>query len=371
MGDYFQEGEARAYRLPNRGPLRFTPEGHVHPDILDAFWHYGFYILEGVIEQREVEELRQDFDAVMQRAPTHAGAQTDAQGRPSIDQAFERATFQFAKPLSDPMGGTDATGGRYPVKMKEFDAPQDAPDQVVLQISGSLQMMDANLRLYGHPGLMRVAEAINGKDFVPFTDAVWVKPAHYGAAVSWHQDGVTHWDNPDLDAGTHGFNFMAQLYPTNPLNALWIVPSSHATGKADIPKLIRDNDGSDQLPQAVPLLCAAGDVAVCSRQMVHCSFPNRSPEPRVTYVFGFHRRASVEGVQGWDFRGKTKILYDDDRIHSRSRIIQLAIDARRKHFPNEAPYNYAPMQQEVEQLRWSETTRESVQKNYNQQDLGI
>ena len=37
-------------------------------------------------------------------------------------------------------------------------------------------MMDSNLRLYGHPEL-RVAEAINGADFVPFTDAVWVKPA--------------------------------------------------------------------------------------------------------------------------------------------------------------------------------------------------
>lgn len=371
MGDYFSQGEARARSLPNRGPLRFTAEGEIHPDILKAFWRYGFYVLEGVLRDGEVEDLRRDFNAMMQRAPTHAGALTDAQGRPSIDQEFERATFQFAKPLSDPMGATDSTGGRYPVKMREFEAPQDAPDQVVLQISGSLQMVDANLRLYGHPGLMRLAEAINGPDFVPFTDAIWVKPAHYGAAVSWHQDGVTHWENPALDAGTHGFNFMAQLYATNPVNALWIVPESHDSGKADIPGLIAENGGSDQLPQAVPLLCNAGDVAVCSRQMVHCSFPNRSSQPRVTYVFGFHRRASVEGVKGWDFRGKTKISYDHERIHSRSRIIQLAIDARQQYYPDEAPYTYAPMQGNVERLRWSETTRETVLKNYNQQDLGI
>ena len=65
------------------------------------------------------------------------------------------------------MGATDVAGGRYPVKMTEFEAPRDAPEQVVLQISGSLQMMDANLTLYGHPGLLRVAEAINGPDFVP------------------------------------------------------------------------------------------------------------------------------------------------------------------------------------------------------------
>ena len=371
MGDYFSEGQARAIGLPNRGPLRFTEAGDVDPEILQAFWRYGFYVLEGVIDAAEVSELRTDFENVMARAPTHAGSVTDAQGRASIDQAFERATFQFAKPLSDPMGGTGSTGGRYPVKMAEFAAPVGAPEQVVLQISGSLQMMDANLRLYGHPDLLRVAEAINGDDFVPFTDGVWVKPAHYGAAVSWHQDGVTHWDRPDLDAGTHGFNFMAQLYPTNPENALWIIPESHDKGKADIKHLIELNGGSDQLPDAVPLLCEAGDVAVCSRQMVHCSFPNRSAQPRVTYVFGFHRRASVEGVQGWDFRGKNPVQYDDARIHGRSRIVQLAIDARRQRYPEETPYAYGPMTAEAETLRWSDDTRETVLKNYNQQDLGI
>lgn len=367
MGDYFSNGEVQAYALPNRGPLKFTDDGELHPDIRNAYERYGFYVLEGVINPDEVDCLVADFERLMTRAPTQDGAKLDAQGRPSIDQEFERATFQFAKPLSDPMGAT----GRYPVKMSEFEAPPDAPEQVVLQISGSLQMMDANLKLYGHPGLLRVAEAINGRDFVPFTDAVWVKPAHYGAAVSWHQDGLTHWDKPDLDAGTHGFNFMAQLYPTNPMNALWIIPESHDKGKADIKKLIAQNGGSDQLPGAVPLLCAAGDVAVCSRQMVHCSFPNRSSQPRVTYVFGFHRRASVEGVQGWDFSSTESILYDHERIHGRSRIIQLAIDARQQSYPGETPYTYLPMVLEADSLRWSKQTRETVLKNYNQQDLGI
>lgn len=371
MGDYFSDGARRAHALPNRGPLEFTEDGRPHPDILKAYWRYGFYVLEGVLDTDEVERLVADFEDVMARAPTHEGAELDAQGRPSIDRDFERATFQFARPLSDPMGATDAAGGRYPVRMTEFEAPPDAPEQVVLQISGSLQMMDANLRLYGHPGLLRVAEAINGPDFVPFTDAVWVKPAHYGAAVSWHQDGLTHWDSPDLDAGTHGFNFMAQLHPTNPMNALWIVPESHDKGKADIPKLIAENGGSDQLPGAVPLLCAAGDVAICSRQMVHCSFPNRSEEPRVTFVFGFHRRASVEGVRGWNFRGRQPALYDHERIHGRSRIIQLAIDARQQCYPDETSYVYQPMAPEADSLRWSPATREAVLKNYNQLDLGI
>ena len=368
---YFNKGQDKAYALPNRGPIKYTDNGKLHPEILNAYWRYGFYVLEGVISPDEVAELVRDFETVMDRAPAYQGSTVDHLGRPAISQQFERATFQFAKPLSDPMGATEATGGRYPIKMREFEVPDGAPKEVVLQISGSLQMMDANLSLYGHPQLLRIAEEINGQDFVPFTDAVWVKPAHYGAAVSWHQDGLTHWESPNLDAGTHGFNFMAQLYPTDPLNALWIIPESHDKGKVDIKNMISDNDGSDMLPDAVPLLCEAGDVAICNRQMVHCSFPNRSDRPRVTYVFGFHRRASVEGVQGWDFRKAGSITYDEERIHGRSKIIQLAIDARQQQRPEETPYHYKPMANEADSLRWSEDTRESVLKNYNQLDLGI
>ena len=371
VSDYFVKGEAKAHELPNRGPLRFTDDGQPHPDILAAYWRYGFYVLEGVVNTAEINRLVTDFERVMERSPVREGAELDSHGRASIDQGFERATFQFAKPLSDPMGATEAAGGRYPIRMTEFEAPPEAPEQVVLQISGSLQMMDANLNLYGHPGLLRVAEAINGPDFVPFTDAIWVKPAHYGAAVSWHQDGMTHWENPELDAGTHGFNFMAQLYPTDPMNALWIIPESHDQGKIDIKKLIDKNDGSDQLPGAVPLLCAAGDVAICNRQMVHCSFPNRSERQRVTYVFGFHRRASVEGAKGWDFRREASVSYHHERIHARSSIIQLAIDARQQNYPDETPYSYRPMLEEVDSLRWTPQTRDTLLKNYNQQDLMI
>ena len=45
---------------------------------------------------------------------------TRRQGQAIGTAQFERATFQFAKPLSDPMGGTDSTGSRYPIKMKSL-----------------------------------------------------------------------------------------------------------------------------------------------------------------------------------------------------------------------------------------------------------
>ena len=44
---------------------------------------------------------------------------------------------------------------------------------------------------------------------------------------------MQHWDDPDLDEGTHGFNFMGQLYGCDAANGLWVVPGSHRGGKAD------------------------------------------------------------------------------------------------------------------------------------------
>ena len=48
------------------------------------------------------------------------------------------------------------------------------------------------MRLYGHPELLAVAVAVNGEDFVPFADALFIKEPGRGASVAWHQDGVTH-----------------------------------------------------------------------------------------------------------------------------------------------------------------------------------
>jgi hypothetical protein len=50
----------------------------------------------------------------------------------------------------------------------------DAPDLIVELLLGDLQM-DSCLRLYGHPGLLRVAEAVNGPDFVPFNEVVFIR----------------------------------------------------------------------------------------------------------------------------------------------------------------------------------------------------
>ena len=219
----------------------------------------------------------------------------DARGRPALGVDYKKPPFLFSKPLADPWGGTKLLGGRHPTQMSQPTPDADAPERVVFLLSSICQAMPAGLRLYGHPTLLAIAEAINGNDFVPFTETIFIKQPGLGSSVSWHQDGVTHWGSPDWDEGIHGFNFQIQLYPTTPGNCLWVVPGTHRLGRIDIKKRVAENGGSDQLPGAMPLVCGAGDVTVVNRQTLHGSFANSSPDLRVSMTYGFHRRASVIG----------------------------------------------------------------------------
>jgi hypothetical protein len=368
MARYREEGEARAAALGNRGPLRVDGEGRVHRAILDSYREHGFYIFEGVLGRDELDDIERDVADMLDRAPVTKGATVDRRGRPALGVDCRARNLSWVRPLSDPIGGTDAAHGRHPVKMLEPHAPAGAPEWVVQLVLGSLQFSDACLRVYGHPDLLAVAEAVNGPDFTPFNEAVWIKHPRLGGSVAWHQDGWTHWDSADLDDGTHGFNFMAQLYGCTSANGLWVVPGSHRVGKADIRALV-EAAGSERLPDAVPLVCGPGDVAITNRQAIHGSFANTSPDVRVTVNFGFHRRRSVLGVTSGGVHNEVSV-YDEARIRERSKAIMYGIDARAQRFPGERRYAYQPFAGEEERFRWTPEARRSL-KDYNLLDLGI
>ena len=368
MSAYIKRGEARAAALGNRGPIRFNLDGTLAEEIIEAYWRCGFYIFTGVLRAEELADIEADVGAIIERLPVTEGATLDAIGRPAISADCAAPTLFWARPLSDPFGGTDLANGRHPAKMYEPTPAADAPEKEVYLILGSLQFSEACLRVYGHPDLLRVAAAINGDDFTPFNEALFIKRSGLGSSVAWHQDGVTHWDSPDWDSGTHGFNFMAQLYGCTAANGLWLVPGTHKLGKVDI-KAMADAAGTDRLPDAVPMICAPGDVAISNRQTVHGSFANTSPDTRVTVNFGFHRRKSVFGVTAGGVHN-AKATYDEARIRERARLIAYGIDARRQRFPHEAPYVYKPFVGLQDDYRWDDKARASL-KDYNLLDLSI
>ncbi|MBM46977.1 MAG: phytanoyl-CoA dioxygenase [Acidimicrobiaceae bacterium] len=368
MVSYRERGTSRALELDNRGPIRFGSDGRLHRDIVDSYNRHGFYIFTEVIKEEELKEIEADVADMLERSPITKDAEVDKYGNTALGVGLTARNISWVRPLSDPLGGTDASYGRHQAKMNDPAPPTEAPDYVVQLFLGSLQFSDACLRLYGHPDLLRVAEGINGPDFTPFNEAVWLKQPGLGGSVAWHQDGWTHWDSPELDNHTHGFNFMAQLYGCDAANGLWVVPGSHSVGKINIKKMVEDA-GSDRLPEAVPVICGPGDVAMTSRQAVHGSFANTSSNVRVTINFGFHRRSSVLGIRSGGVHNPVS-EYDEEYIFERSKAIAWGIDARSQHFPDEDRYVYEPFRGIEEQFVWSEETKSHL-RDYNLRDIGI
>ncbi|MEM7267853.1 MAG: phytanoyl-CoA dioxygenase family protein [Pseudomonadota bacterium] len=338
------------------------------PEIEEAYWRCGFYVFEDVLRAEELSDIEDDLKDILDRLPVGQGEALDHRGRPALATDCSAPTLFWSKPLGDPMGGTKQAGGRHQIKMIEAKAAEDAPKEIVYLILGSLQFSDACLRTYGHPELLKLVEAIHGPDFTPFTDALFIKEPGRGAAVSWHQDGTTHWDHPNWDQGMHGFNLMGQLYGSTPENGVWVVPGSHKLGKVDIKAMVAEA-GTERLPNAVPIVAQPGDVAITNRQALHGSFPNTSSEWRVTVNMGFHRRSSVLGVQGGGLHNAPAI-YDEARIRERSRVIGYAIDARSKRFPDETPYVYQPHAEAGERPVWDAAAKASM-RDYNLLDLSI
>lgn len=326
-------------------------------------------MLENVLSAGEVVEFRREFDELLSNAPVQKGAGTDASGLPVRNPK----AYKFAPPLSDPTGGStfgiyNFKGGetkpRHHIKMRVPPTPVGAPAQVIENLNYPLAYLDSALYLYGNPKMLKVVEAINGPDFMPFGETFFYKAPFMGTSTSWHQDPSSAWDDEwaswrGEQLGTCGFNAHVSLGHCTPENALWVVPGSHIGGRKDQKSLSAQVGGTDRLPGAVPVVCGPGDVYVQNRLILHGAFPNTSAEPRISMNFGFHRKASVLGkhTKGGYSRsagkGKTRVDYDEAWIHDRCRNIQMAIDARRQKYPDEEPYVYAPYKDRTDDGVWT------------------
>ncbi|HAO56122.1 MAG TPA: phytanoyl-CoA dioxygenase, partial [Gammaproteobacteria bacterium] len=170
MSDYIADGTKRALALNNRSPIVFDDRGVLKKNILDAYWKYGFYIFESAVNTKELADLRQDVERVLNGAPSEPGSDTDRHGRLAVGSEFSRPSFSFATPLSDPIGGTKKNKGRHPVKMLDPEPAEGAPIWTISNLAGNLQIMDSCLRLYGHLDLLAVASAVLGPDFVAYNE---------------------------------------------------------------------------------------------------------------------------------------------------------------------------------------------------------
>ena len=365
---YLIEGEKKALSIDNRGPIIFESDGLLSSSIRSSYSKYGFYIFENVLSKEELEDIKIDLEKIRNILPTRPDSKFNHIGGPALGSDNKALNLIWSKPLGDPLGGTKLANGRHQIKMFEPKASKEAPEFTPLILLGSLQFSEACLRTYAHPDLLRVAESINGPDFAPFNEALFIKDPGIGAAVSWHQDGVTHWESEDFNEDIHGFNFMAQVYGSTAVNGVWVLPGTHKIGKIDIKKLTIES-GGERLKGCIPIICNPGDVVICNRQLIHGSFPNCGYERRVTVNFGFHKRSSVLGVKGGGIHSASQI-FNSDVIGRRSRVLGYAIEARKERFPDEKSYIYKPFIESNKVFQWTENSLKDL-KDYNLDDLSI
>jgi len=263
-------GERRAAALGNRGPIRFTPSGELHPDIVEAYWRCGFYVFEACSSPTSWP-TSSATSGHSRSPPAERGAKLDAR-EAGAGADCQGPNLLWSKPLGDPSA---ARSRQWPPSGEDVRARcgGDAPKEIVYLILGSLQFSEAVLRVYGHPQLLAVAAAINGPDFTPFNEALFIKEPGRGASVAWHQDGVTHWDSPEWDqasmVSTSWASCMAARQPTACGR-----PGSHKQARSTSGKLVAMRQRAPA--RRVPMICKPGDVAITNRQALHGSFATRA-----------------------------------------------------------------------------------------------
>ena len=105
MSAYLEAGERRAQALGNRGPVRFTADGKLHPDILEAYWRVRLLHLRGRARRRRTGGHRGRIKDILDRC-RRTWLAAGAKGRPALDADHQASTLFWSRPLGDPFGGT-------------------------------------------------------------------------------------------------------------------------------------------------------------------------------------------------------------------------------------------------------------------------
>lgn len=87
-------------------------------------------------------------------------------------------------------------------------------------------------------------------------------------------------------------------------------------------------------------------------------------------TFGFHRRKSVLGQRG-ALSQKSEVVYDEARIHRRSGVVALAIDARHQARPEETSFRYQPFEYLSHDFHYDPATFDEQIRDYFFDDLSI
>lgn len=219
---------------------------------VDRFWSEGYLKIGKILEDDEIERLRQAYDETF--AAARAG----------------KITFRNLA-----IDNTD-----------DLDTKNQAAQQM-LQI---MQMSEINIdfrRLVYHERIIDIIEDLIGPNVQLFHDQALYKPAYHGGPVHWHQDNaywrcsppnlVSAWLTLD-DVDVH--NGAMQFIPGSHLQAV-----GHA--QATTSNALLDSGEHADTSKAVVVELPAGGITIHHCQTLHMTAPNTTPRQRRAFAIHF------------------------------------------------------------------------------------
>jgi len=159
------------------------------------------------------------------------------------------------------------------------------------------------LKLLGHPRILRIAEAIQGRNMICGGGFSMVtKTPGYGAAIPWHID-------PAHCKVRHGINIGIYLDDADAENGmLWVVPGSHKRTGFDLQEQIEQH--GFRIPGAIPVPTQAGDLVIHNENVLHGS-PVTHSQRRRRVIYSGVRTVEEQLARGLNFpwaRGVFRVL---------------------------------------------------------------
>ncbi|MEQ9238028.1 phytanoyl-CoA dioxygenase family protein [Coleofasciculus sp. E2-BRE-01] len=158
------------------------------------------------------------------------------------------------------------------------------------------------VRLVTDERLLDIAELILGSNIACFTAHYICKPAYYGHAVLWHQDGA-YWKLEPMEAVT----LWLAIDPSTPESGcLKMIPGSHQLPLQDLelntsePNLLFStlNSSYIEAEKAVDVVLQPGDVSIHHPHIIHASEKNTSSNQRCGLDMGFIQTSTAISNEG-------------------------------------------------------------------------
>ena len=225
-----------------------------------AFERDGYYVMEGLLDDGEVESIRREITAIVDRYPDVPEELVQ------IEPAVRRGAVE--------------------------------PESVELGVRKLFRMTLHNelfRSLAHHPVMVGIAVELIGQDVALFQSMLLMKPPRFGGQKVWHQDNAYFRLEPN-----NVFGFWIALDDTDVENGcMHVIPGSHREGIGEHGG-VADDYGLSSAPaqnNVIACIMKAGDALVFHGETYHYTPPNKSDRRRRALQYHYastHCRSSKD-----------------------------------------------------------------------------